>query len=257
MAAMSLAAARGHLSVVLWLTGFPAAARRTAEEQLEYARRTPYSPVGSMAHALAAWTFVLLRDFARVEEITCSDAILASDPPLPLWTATTAVMRGWARVHRGRTDEGLANADEGFQGYLDSLGDASSFDYRVLRCEAYARAGRLDEASTMIEEALENLRTYRQGYFGPELHRIRGEVLAARGGADARGEARAAWRDGLELARASGARSSALRLALALARTSATSDEAAADRDAVAQIVASLDPGEESAELAEARRLPG
>jgi cytohesin len=87
--------------------------------------------------------------------------------------------------------------------------------------------------------------------------RASGEVLAARGGADARGEARAAWRDGLELARASGAWSSALRLALALARTSATSDEAAADRDAVAQIVASLDPGQESDEVTEVRRLPG
>jgi predicted ATPase len=210
-----------------------------------------------MAHALAAWAFVLLRDFARVEEITCSDAILASDPPLPLWTATTAVMRGWAWVHRGRTDEGLAETDRGFQAYLDSLGDASSFDYRVLRCEAYARAGRVDEAAAMVEDALENLRTYRQGYFAPELHRIRGEVLLARGGDPARDAARAAWREGLELARARGARSSALRLAMALARTSATQDEGTADRGIVAELVASIEPGEESDELAAARRLAG
>jgi len=255
MPAMSLAAARGHLAVIQWLTGFPSTARRTAEEALEYARRTPYSPVGSMAHALAAWAFVLLRDFARVEEITCSDAILASEPPLPLWTATTAVMRGWAWVHRGRTDEGLAETDRGFQAYLDSLGDASSFDYRVLRCEAYARAGRVDEAATMVEDALENLRAYRQGYFVPELYRIRGEVLATGGGDAARAVARDAWHEGLGLARTHGAWSSALRLALALAGTSATPAEAIADRGLVSEIAALIDDAEESPELVEAGRL--
>jgi hypothetical protein len=255
MASMSLAAARGHMAVVLWLTGSPSGARRVAEDALALARRTPFSPVGSMAHALAAWTFVLLRDHARVEEITCADAILASDPPLPLWTATTAVMRGWAWVHRGRTDEGIAEVDRGVQGYLDSLGDASSFDYRMLRTEAYLRAGRIDEAAAMADDAVENLLVYRQGYFAPELHRIRGEVLAARGGEADHRAARVAWREGLELARTRGAWSSALRLAVVLARSATASRDLSADRGLVAELVASIDPAEDSDELAAARRL--
>jgi len=257
MAALSLAAARGHLAALLWLTGFPAAARRLAEGSLEGARSARFSPVASMTHALAAWAFVLERDFTRVEQVTCADAILASDPPLPLWTATTAVMRGWAWVHLGRTDEGLAEVEVGYRSYLDALGEPSAFDYQVLRCEAFLRAGRLDETAAMLDEALENLRVYKQGYFAPELYRVRGELLASRGGAAARTAARAAWREGLVLARERGARSCALRLALAIAGAPDADADRSADRALVGDLLASFDDAEGSPDLTAARWIAG
>lgn len=255
MVALSLAATRGHLAVLLWLTGHPGAARALAEESLERVAHTPFSPVASMAHALAAWTFVLERDHARVAAIVNADAIVASDPPLPLWAATTAVMRGWNWVHLGRVEDGLTEVEAGYRAYLDALGEASAFDYQVLRTEAYLRAGRIDAAAAMLDEALENLRIYKQGYFAPELHRIRGELLATRGTPAAKRAARAAWHEGLALARDRGARGAALRLALALLATPVSRRDGADDRALLCAVLASLDAAEESGDLGAARRL--
>jgi len=257
MAALSLAATRGHLAVLLWLTGHPRAARALAEESLRRVAHTRFSPVASMAHALAAWAFVLEHDYERVAAIVNADAIVASDPPLPLWTATTAVMRGWTWVHLGRVEAGLEEVESGYRAYLDALGEASAIDYQVLRAEAYLRAGRIDVAAAMIDEAQENLRIYKQGYFAPELYRVRGEMLATRGTPAAKRAARAAWREGFELARERGTHSCALRLALALQATPVSQRDEKDDRALLSDVLASLDASEESSDLGAARRLAG
>ena len=184
MAVLSLTSrAYGHLGGLFWLTGRTDAARRSAESSLVEAARTDISAVSSMAHVLAAWTFILSRDVERVLDLVNADAITASEPALPLWTSTAAVSAPAGHgVQQGRKDHGLAEVESGYRAYLANQGEASAFDYQVLRAESLLRVGRLDDAEEMSEEALENLRQTGKSYLASELYRIRGEILWARNG---------------------------------------------------------------------------
>ncbi|MBI2467204.1 MAG: hypothetical protein HYV62_05210 [Candidatus Rokubacteria bacterium] len=81
-------------------------------------------------------------------------------------------------------------------------------------CGKHAEADRglahLDEALALVQRGV--------AYAAPEVHRLRGELLLARGASGDRGDAEAAFRRAIEIARAREERSLELRVATSLAR---------------------------------------
>lgn len=237
------------------MIGRPREAQAYAESALALAAQTSLSSAISAAHVLAAWTFLLLGDVERVLSLVNADAIVAADPPMPLWTATSAVMTGWAWVRQGQLERGIAEVEVGYRSCLENQGEPSTFDYQYLRAEAYQIAGRLDEAAALSDEALGVYRRYGQGYFAVELYRVRGELHWAVGTDRSRREAMELWQEGLRLARERGALSCELRIALAMARAAGESEDAQAHRERVRQLLSEFDATERSPDLDIARQL--
>jgi predicted ATPase len=88
--------------------------------------------------------------------------------------------------------------------------------YLWLLAQVYAQAGSPDEALAAIDEALAESRATNERWWDAELHRLRGELLLARGSDDE--EVELALLRAKEIAEAQEARSLELRAAMSLAR---------------------------------------
>ncbi len=199
----------------LWHLGWPERALARAEEGVVLARRLddPFS----LAFALFFETVVhwLRRDVgAQLER--AAETIEVSEPyDFPLWLGLGRTFHAAARVAGGESGAiadvlaGLALAAEtGTQG-----GSPALF---ALLGEAYLTAARFDEASGAVETGLAVSAQTGQPNFDAELHRLRGELGLATGGASA--DAEALFHRALEIARSQEAKSFELRAATSLAR---------------------------------------
>jgi hypothetical protein len=244
------AAARCQLAVALLLRGESDAARDAVETAIRRHGGSEVVLVRATLGVLAAWVFVLLRDIGRVEALVAP--VVDCQPPVALWSAVAQIMRGWVQVQRGRIEAGFADVEIGFGEYLASQGEASTFDYQVLRADTYLRAGRHSEAMLVVDRGMETLARYKQVYFAPEMYRIRGELLAAEPVRSAVA-AEQCWQEGLALARAQKAHAFELRLALPLARLMMSDGREEAARLLLQPALARVDG--ETADVTEGRRL--
>src|SRR5262249_50871482 len=113
------------------------------------------------------------------------------------------------------------------------------------------QAGQLPEARAALDEADDFARATGEGYWGPELHRLRGELLLP---ADPEGAERC-FRQALDLASEQQARSLELRAAMSLARLVRQQGQAAPARDLLGRIYGSFTEGFATHDLGQAKAL--
>jgi DNA-binding winged helix-turn-helix (wHTH) protein/tetratricopeptide (TPR) repeat protein len=123
----------------------------------------------------------------------------------------------------------------------------------VLVAEICSSMGRAERSLKIIAEALVFAREREELVFEPELHRLRGELLAATD----RAEAEACFSKAIELSRARSARSFELRAALSLARLPPRGKPQRRALGPLAEAYAFFTEGFDTADLAEARALLG
>ena len=168
--------ATAYLALLLQLSGPPAAAQRSAVKALAVTNE-------SRAPYYRSWSEILVRH-AEASERPDDASIGALRASIDLFQASGARLR--------------------MPYYLGLLAGV------------YCQAGRADEGLAVIDHALAVARSSNERWSDAELHRLRGELHLAAGGAD--DEAGAAYARALEIARGMGARSLELRAATALAR---------------------------------------
>jgi class 3 adenylate cyclase/tetratricopeptide (TPR) repeat protein len=205
-ALVSVPASRG--TVMLLLGRYDAAKAQTARA-LSEARRL------ERAHLLAHALGMAARHHALLDEETprpLLDALgeVAAERDFPYWAAELLQHRGLALAEAGETREGLALVREG-AARLDGLGAA--WHAALALCLAAGLAGG-EEGFALVEEASARLARTGLRFFDPEVHRVRGALLAA--GGDAAG-AEAEFAEAVRVAREQGARHWELRAATGLA----------------------------------------
>jgi predicted ATPase len=130
--------------------------------------------------------------------------------------AQAAIFGGWARAAAGDGDgDGVDELRAGLDAYLATGAELDHPYYLGLLGDAVARTAGLAEGLAVLEEAVELVGTARPFYYLPELHRLRGDLLAADGRP---AEAADAYRRAMELAAGHGTRSAELRAAIGLCR---------------------------------------
>src|SRR5262249_35624131 len=133
---------------------------------------------------------------------------------LPQWEALARCDRGSIRAAAGAPSEGAALLREGIERYRSLGGGMGSPVLFALLADALLRAGDPEQARAAAESSIDLAEDTGEQWFTPEAHRLRGEALHAL----ARDGAAEALARGSEMARAQGALSLELRLALAEAR---------------------------------------
>jgi DNA-binding winged helix-turn-helix (wHTH) protein/tetratricopeptide (TPR) repeat protein len=199
-------------ALALWFLGRPDSAMAHAEAALALAREHPYS----LATAEVQLTY--LHQYRGEPDQTLrrarQAAATATAHGFPIRAAQAAILGGWARAAAGDGD-GPAELRAGLDAYLATGAELDHPYYLGLLGDAVGRTAPAEAGLAVLEEAIELVGTARPFYYLPELHRLRGDLLARDGRAAVAAEA---YRRAMEIAAGHGTRSAELRAVVALCR---------------------------------------
>jgi tetratricopeptide (TPR) repeat protein len=177
----------------------------------------------------------------------------AEKQEIPAWVAWARVLKGVAEchIHRGNDSiasirQGLADWQHMYSLYLPQL--------NVYLAEACLVAGRYEEGLGAVEEGSERAIEFEERAADAELHRVRGELLAASGRSSPE-EVEISFRAALDIARKQQAKTFELRAATSLARLWSDRGDRQRARDLLAPIYGWFTDGFGTRDLIEAKAL--
>jgi predicted ATPase len=238
----------------LWLLGYSDQAVERGREAIALARGLAHP--FSLAFALN-WMATLHQfrgEAAAAQEHAETLIELAREQGFAIWVAFGRVLRGWALVQQGRRDEGMRELRDGMEAWRATGAEVDRPYFLSLLAEASAAGGDLDEGLAMLAEALDLAHRYRDVYWEPEIHRLKGQLLLQRSG-EATAEAEVCYRQAMDIARHQAARSLELRAAMSLARLWTAHGEREQARSLLAEVYAKFTEGLETPDLVNARSL--
>ena len=199
--------------------------------------------------------FDLMRgDHERAAPNAFELARLAREHGLTMYRAFGVFLEGWATAASGAGGSGLEGMRHGAALLREQ--NVLIFDglLKIALAEAEARAGDLDRAVAILDEALATCD--RTGYraFEAELHRARGEILLKRDPANP-APAEDAFLTAIAVAKQQGTRSFELRAALSLAKLYQSTARPADAHAVLAPALEGFSPTPEMPEIAEAQAL--
>jgi predicted ATPase len=244
--------ARSYLSWAFWLLGEPDVARMHSEEAVHIAEELDHSFSLTLALSFSQWIHQFNRDVVRTRETAEKTLALAQEHGFAFWFGWCQVMRGWAMSQQGEHAEGITEIEEGLVSWRAQGSELGSHYYYGLLAEACLTAGRLDKASTALDQAETFAANTGEGYWLPEVIRLRGELLLRATPADT-ASAETKFREALAIAAQQDARSLQLRSAFSLAKLLHTQGRSAEARDVLEPICQSFTDANRSAELDAAR----
>jgi predicted ATPase/DNA-binding winged helix-turn-helix (wHTH) protein len=240
--------ALGQGSVGLWLTGHPDRALAMARDALALGAKVQHGYSRAVAYYYTAMTYAACgrRDEFRFAAERL--AALSHEHEMEMLGTEARFFVGCVRCEAGNDEPGIAEMHDALAA-IEAGGDlAFVLFYIALLAEARLGRGDADAARTLLDRGFLHAMVG-QGFFLPELHRLRGEVLRANGDTRAARREFVAARD---LADAQGAKSLALRAAMSLVRA-----DAPQAREELARRLAQIDGGADTKDGIAARALLG
>ncbi len=227
-------------------------ARRRRDDALRHARHR--SQAYTMAHAANGLVFIdlmisspqaVLEGLQQLESLKGGHEII-------YYAAMGAVFRGWCLAAQGQQRDGIAHINRGIAAnramgtivYLPS--------FLKYLAEAHGMAREPQRGLSVLAEATEIVEAAQARQDEAEIHRVRGELLAAIGNAVA---AEDSLLTALAVARRQSARLLELRAAVSLARFWRERGRAAAARDHLAPVYGWFTEGHDTAALAAAKAV--
>lgn len=205
----SLVAVPAYRGVALGLLGRYGEARAQVDVALAEAERSARPHRSAFALGMGLWFHATLDEDAP-HLLAALDAIVA-EQGFPYWAGHALMFRGLAAARAGRAREGVALVREG-AALHDGAGAAWSVPSFLGAVAGLSRGG---EAPGLVDDAFARIAGTGVRFFEPELHRVRGDLLAD--GGDAAG-AEASHAEAIRLAREQGAAHWELRAACSLAK---------------------------------------
>ncbi len=238
---------------ILWLQGSADEALRQVERNIEEGR--------AIGHALTYCSVL--------GQAACPIAFLAGDlvaatrygamlldhterHPIRLWHQWARCFNGLLAIKRGDLAPGVAL----LRRELEQAGEAKFLPRFLLPLGEFAAAlgtvGETAEGLALVDETLARCRARDEGWYLPELLRIKGELRLQGGAPDAAADC---FVEALTLARQQGALFWVLRSALSAARLEVGRNRASAGRRVLAPVYEAFSEGLETADLRAARAL--
>jgi predicted ATPase len=242
----------GYLGIVLFCLGYPDQALARANAAIAEARRL--SHLASLALSLEFTTrlLTLVGGNTPLDERADQLVAVATEQGFPFWRAHGTIYRGWVKVKNGDVAEGISLLRNGSAAYR-TLGAAAWVPFHIaLSVRADEIAGQIEEAVTLLDDALQIVERTGERWFAAELNRHKGELLLRQGHTDAAEEL---YRKALSIARDQEAKLWELRAAVSLARLRRDQGRRVEARDPLAPIYGWFSEGFGTPDLKEAKRL--
>lgn len=195
--------ALGQLSLSLWLTGQTKASDAALSKMITFVDRISHAP--SKAHSLdtEAVSAFYREDFERLINVSERMASFAKKHEMQSLSGLSLLFGGWAEAHRGSLASGHKRFQDGLL-LLRDLGAVADLPiYLCMHAALLGRAGKLESAIDVANEAIEKAEETGHAYWLAELHRCRA-ILHAQAGANEDAVA-ADLRSAIEIAEGQGA----------------------------------------------------
>ena len=247
-------AAMLYLALTLWPLGDIGRAVplvRDAEARIPDLTHVGTREFGKVHAAL----FGLMRgDLSRTMSNAAELARLTREHDLPMWRAYAVFLEGWVSAQSSPAGGGLADMRRG----IELLREQNVLLYdgllQIALADAEARAGDVDRALAVLDEALATSERIGHRSFDAELHRARGEILLKRDPANP-APAEEALQTAVAVAKRQGTRSFELRAAASLAKLYQSTARPAQAHGVLAPALEGFAPTPEMPEIAEAHAL--
>jgi DNA-binding winged helix-turn-helix (wHTH) protein/predicted ATPase len=198
-------------ALALWFLGRPDRALDHARQARDLAVSHPYSLAS--AEVQLAYLHHYRDEPAQTLRWAEQAAATAGEHGFPIRAAQADILGGWAVAATGGGGDAVGRLRDGLGTYLATGAELDHPFYLGLLGHALSATGAAGDGLAAVEEAIALAGTARPFYYLPELHRLRGDLLALGGHPGAAAEA---YGRAMELAAAYGARSPELRAALRL-----------------------------------------
>jgi class 3 adenylate cyclase/predicted ATPase len=207
-----------YLGYLRWFLGFPDEARECSKRALSNAERMRHPFTLAYALAFRAYLCQHLRDAEGTLDYATRTLAISSEHGYLFWKQQATMLRGWALAEMGHVDDGINQILAGLDAYEAMESRLASPWFRTLLANAYVKAGRLDAAFRVLDDALTIIEKTGEGAHLAEIYRLQGAITLARRGPEAVLETEASYTRSLEVCRKQDAASWELRTAVSLAR---------------------------------------
>jgi len=241
-------------SRTLWLLGYPDQGLERVNQALALAQGLAQPPSLAFAKVHVCLLHQVRGKARAAQENTESLIEFCAEYGLGSWSALATTLHGWALAEQGRTQEGIAQIQEGLAdsratGWYETLQP-----YLLsLLAEACGETGRLDEGLSALAEALAADEHENRDYEA-ESHRLKGELLLKQDDSNA-AVAQSCFERAVEIAHRQSAKSLELRATMSLARLLALQGRRDEARTTLADIYNWFTEGFDTADLKEAKAL--
>jgi len=246
------AAGLATLETIQWIEGHPDTASRTSLAAMEAARASGHANSLGFALAYCACPVAIYRgDWDSAEQLI--DTLLghARDYRLGLWHAHALAYRGEALAERGAFAAAIADFRAGLLEFQSVVSGIRLPAHQGAFADALGRAGQLDEALAVAEATVCLAERREERWWLPELLRIKGDILVARGSA---GLAEAALQEAVDASRRQAMPGWELRACLSLGRLWRGSGRGTEAAGLLGRALARFTEGEATADVVNARR---
>jgi predicted ATPase len=240
------------LGNVLFCLGLPEQALAQSSAAITEARRLGHPP--SLVSSLTLGTILLslVGDDAALDERADDLVAVTTEQGFPFWGALGTIFRGWVKVKDGDVAEGISLLRSGSRAYRATGAQTGLPHNFLLLARAYEFAGQIEEALTLLDEALQIVERTGERWFAAELNRHKGRLLLRQGHSEAAEEL---YRKGLKIAEEQGARLWELRAAVNLARLHRDRGRHSEARDLLAPVYGWFTEGFDTPDLKDAKTL--
>jgi tetratricopeptide (TPR) repeat protein len=239
------------LGIVLFCLGYPNQALARSRAAIVEARRSTHPP--SLASSLSIGSVVLwlLGNSAVLEEWVDQLVAIATEQGFPYWRAHAAIYRGWIKVKNGDVDEGLSLLRSGSVAY-GATGAGPGMDNIALLAQGYEIAGQIEEAVSLLDDALQIVDRTGERWFAAELNRRKGQLVLRQGYPESAEEL---YRKALSIAKEQEAKLWELRAAVRLAELHRDQGRHAEGCDLLAPVYDWFSEGFDTPDLTRAKAL--
>jgi predicted ATPase len=246
------AISRAFLGICLFCLGCPDQALAQSKAAIAEARTLAHAPSLAVTLALGAILLSLVGDLAALDEWSDQLVAVTTEQGFPVWHSLGIIYRGWVKVNNGEVAEGMSLLGSGSEAYRATGAETMVPHHFALLARACAIAGQVDEAVTLLDDALRIAGRTGERWLAPELYSHKGRLLLRRGHFEAAEEL---YRKALGIAQEQGAKLWELRAAVSLSRLWRDQGKRADAHDLLAPVYGWFTEGFDTPDLKEARAL--
>jgi len=241
---------RAYLGIVLFCLGYPDQALAQSDVAIAEAHRLAHPPSLAAGLSIGARLLSLAGDDALLNERTDELVAVAIERGFRFWGALGMIYRGLLKVKIGNVAEGMSFLRKGLNIYRATEAELWMPYFIDLLAKACEIAGQLEEAGTLVDEALQIIERTGERWYAAELYRHKG--LLRQGHAE---EAEELYRKALSIAGEQEAKLWELRAAVSLARLWAEQGRSAEGRALLAPFYGWFTEGFDTPDLKVAKML--
>jgi len=185
-------------------------------------------------------------------ELATAATAVCEDYGFEFFNSWATMLKGHAIAADGNTELGISVLIDGLDAHEQAGARMATTLWQTMLADACLRGRKLTMAGDALEAANSFMHETGEIVFGPEIIRLKGELLLLQSGGDNRAEAIRCFEVASRDARRQGARSWELRAALSLARALDSQGQRTAAYEYLSTVRHSIDEGKTTSNLREA-----